>query len=104
MPTTLGMCLHGPHETDKQRLWTRGARFEFGMELTAQHPGVVAQLGNFHQAAVGREAAEHQAGLLQDRAIGVVELEAVTVTLEDHVRAVRVVRPGTGQQAGASSR
>ena len=39
-----------------------GSGFKFGMKLGAEHKGMCfgGQFGNFHQAAVGRSAREHQ--------------------------------------------
>ena len=47
------------------RMRALGTRFEFGMELAAEHIGMVAQLGNLDQVPVGRLPAIEQPRLLE---------------------------------------
>ena len=65
-----------------------GTALELRVELGAHEPGVVRQLHDLHQPLVGREARQHQAGLLHLGAVIVIELKAVAVTLGDLHRAV----------------
>ena len=54
-------------------------RFEFGVELAAQEPGVVAALDDFDQVAVGAKAADHESGFFDLGAVFVVDFEAMAV-------------------------
>lgn len=41
------------HEVPEQRMQAVGARFELGVELAAQHPGMIGDLADLHQPPVG---------------------------------------------------
>ena len=55
------------------------ARLELGMELAGDKVGMLRQLHDLHELAIGRKAAEHQALLGHGLEVGLVEFEAVTV-------------------------
>src|SRR3954466_14040658 len=77
----------------EQRMRAVGPRLELGMELGADHPGVIRHLGDLHQPPVGRKAAENQPLRRQPLPIVIVELEAMAVALENDRLAVGRVRP-----------
>ena len=79
-----GLVIH----TEEQGVRSIGPAFKFGVELADQHEGMVAQLGDFHETAVGRQPAKHHARLFQQRPIGVVELPTVPVALMDQLFAI----------------
>ena len=56
-------------------------RFQLGMELHADEPGMVLIFDDFRQHAVGRKTREFQAVLLQPVLIGGIDLIAVTMAL-----------------------
>src|SRR5688572_25407084 len=64
---------------------------EFRMELSGDEPRMVRQLHDFHQA-VAREPGKFEPALAEAFQIGVVEFEAMAVTLEDEVLAVDLAR------------
>src|SRR5688572_19050059 len=53
------------------------------MKLRSNHPGMVSNFGDLHQAPVGRGTAELQTELTELIAVFVVELEAMAMALED---------------------
>ena len=78
------------------------------MELRANEPGVVSQLGDFHQSAVRRKAAEHHAVFFQHFAIRIVELEPVPVALDGPLGAgaettIRFAEPEFGVAPGQAA-
>src|SRR5579883_3437143 len=79
-------------EGAEQGVRLRRPRAELGMELRPQEEGVILELEDLHQLAVGREAREDDALLAETLAIPVVELVAVAVPLLDLDRAVGLVR------------
>ena len=83
----------GADELAEQRRRPCGAALELGVELRGDEAGVVGQLDDLDQPAVGRRAADDEPGRLELRPQVVVDLEAVAVTLEDHLLAVRRRRP-----------
>ena len=62
------------------------------MKLAGHVKGVVLQLNQFHQLAVGRSSAENQPQFLESLPIGVVEFVTMAVPLVDQERAVEVCR------------
>src|SRR5919106_6472170 len=68
-------------EPREQRMRTRGARAQLGMELTPDIPRMRWQLDHLHQRAVRREPAEPQSVLGEEVAIVVRHLVPVTVAL-----------------------
>src|SRR4029077_4749890 len=65
------------HEIAEQRVRTVGSRSKLGMELCRHEPRVIRQLDDFHEAPVGRHAAEDHPSLSERFAVLVVELEAM---------------------------
>jgi hypothetical protein len=47
------LCRGGFHKRLEQRVRPIGPALEFGMELRANHEGMIGQLGDFHQASIG---------------------------------------------------
>ena len=70
----------------EQRVRLERARFQLGMELHADEPGMVGAFDDLRQQAVGRHAGEPQAVLLEPVAIVDVDLVAVAVALGDRRR------------------
>ena len=60
------------HERREQRMGREGFRFEFGVELAAEEPGVfvAGELYQFDELAVGGDAAEDEAAFFQRLAVG----------------------------------
>src|SRR5579875_433776 len=75
-------------EPGEERVRREGLRFQLGMVLHADEPGVVGILDRLGQHAVGREAGEHHARALERLAEMDVDLVAVAVTLADLRRIV----------------
>ena len=74
---------------------------ELRVELGTHEPGVVRDLHDLHQAAVGRLSCQSHALGLHICPVVVVELKAVAVTLGDLRRAVQRITVGIlGQHAG----
>src|SRR5690606_42071901 len=65
-----------------------GFGFQLRMELDTDIPGMVRDLDDLGQAAVGREAGKADAVLLETLAIADINLVAMAVTLRDFRRAV----------------
>jgi hypothetical protein len=61
---TSRLCSTGD-ERRKQRMRLERARFQFGMELHADEPGMVLIFDDLRQHAVGRHAGEAHAVLLE---------------------------------------
>ena len=74
--------------------WVRtvGTALEFGVELAADVPILLAQLGDLNERAVRRGAGEGHARALKLLAEEVIELVAVTVALGDLACAVGGIR------------
>ena len=64
----------------KQRMRIHGARFEFGVKLTPEKPGMIFELDDFHKIPIGGNAAEYQSTLLKRFTIGIIEFVAVAVS------------------------
>src|SRR6185436_20972399 len=58
------MRQRGAHESAEDRMTIERTRLELGVELTRQEPRMVGELDHFDQAAVGRDAGQDQAFLL----------------------------------------
>ena len=65
-----------------------GTGLELGVELAGHEPRMVRQLDDLDQAAIGRLTGQHHARTLERRAIAVVHLEPVAVSLVDDLLAV----------------
>src|SRR5574337_138827 len=59
----------------EERAWPVGPRGEFRMELAAYHKGMVGDLADFDQAAIGRNAGVYQALVAENLPIGIIEFE-----------------------------
>src|SRR5262245_56249903 len=66
-------------ELAEQGVGLGGLALELGVELDGQEPGVVLQFDDLDELAVGAGAGDDEAGLLEDLAVGVVELVAMPV-------------------------
>ena len=65
-----------------------GLALELGVELNRHKPGMVGELHDFDERAVGVCAGDHQAGRLEPLAIPRVELVAVAVSLGDRLATI----------------
>src|SRR5579875_127482 len=70
-------------ERGEQRMRIEGLGFELGVELDADEPGMVGELDDLGQLAVGRHAGEPHPGLLELRLVVDVDLVSVAVALAD---------------------
>ena len=86
-------------EAHEQRVGSVGTGTELRMELGADHPGVIPQLADLHQGAVGQGAAGDEARLLQPGPKLVVQLVAVAVPLDDFLATVSGVGLGARHQS-----
>jgi hypothetical protein len=77
----------GGDEAGEQRVRLERARFQLGVELHADEPGMVGDFDDLRQHAVGRHAGETQAVLLEPVLVVDVDLVAVAVALGDLGRA-----------------
>ena len=75
-------------EVAEERMRAVGAALELRVVLHADEPGMLRQLDDLHQIAVGVDAADAHAGLDKLAAIQVVELVAMAMALEDILRAI----------------
>ena len=73
----------GLDERGEQRVRSERLRLQLRVKLHADEPGVVRQLDDLGQAAVGRHAGEAQAGRAQAVDVVDVDLVAVAVALAD---------------------
>src|SRR4051794_2386246 len=84
----LAVLQGGGDEVAEQGVGLGRLRLELGVELDGEEPGVVGQLDDLDQVAVGAGAGGAQAGLVERPAIGVVDLVAGAVPLVDPVAPV----------------
>src|SRR4051812_10242616 len=89
----LVMVERGADESREQRMGAHRPGLQFGMELTADIPGMLRQLDHLDERAVRRESRAAHAELRQYVAIGVGHLVAVAMTLADLGRIVRLRDP-----------
>src|SRR5205085_1905385 len=82
------LLLGGRDEALEERVRIEGARFELGVELHADEPGMVAVFDRLGQDGVGRHAREDEALILEPLAIRAVDLVAMPMALRDARRAV----------------
>ena len=87
-------------EPVEQRVRPVGPALELGMELAGHEPGMVAQLDDLDEPAVGRLAGQDHPGRLEGLAVAVVDLEPVAVALVDELLAVDRGCLRAGRQAG----
>ena len=85
------MLVSGGDEGPEQRMRFERLRFEFGMKLAAQIPGMVANLADLDVSAIRSLARDPQARRRQDLFILAIELVAMPVPLADLDRPVRLV-------------
>lgn len=83
----------------EQRMGVHGVGFEFGVELTADKPGMIRNLHHFHQRTVGGCAAEDHAVLGQNVLVGVVEFVSVAMAFGYFLRLIGI--PGMGCRAAS---
>ena len=86
-------------ETDEQGVRPVGPGLELGMVLHADHERVAADFAGLDELAVGGEAGGDEAGLLEALAVGVVQLEAVAVSLHDLAFGVGLLGQGARLRA-----
>ena len=77
-------------EALEQRMRLVRLAHEFRMELARNVKGMIFQFDDFHELAVGRRAAENEAGLLKFLAVVVVELVAMAMAFVDDEGAVKL--------------
>src|SRR5688572_6520558 len=87
------------HEADEQRMPVARRRGELGMRLAREEPRVVLQLDHLDQQVVHRLRRDHEAGVLELRAVAVVELVAVAMALADDLLAVQLARERAALEA-----
>src|SRR5579871_4648208 len=75
-------------EGGEERVRLHRLRFELGMELAAEHPGVVREFADLDVDLVGGLAGEAEAMFGEDRLKFAVEFEAVAMALADEGRVV----------------
>ena len=92
---TVGKCDRDPDESVEERVRPVRPAAELRMELAGHEPGMVLELDDLDQSAVRRLPGQDHPGSFQERAIAVVDLEAVAVALVDELRAVDRVRPSS---------
>ena len=88
-------------ESQKQRMCSIGLRFELGVKLHGQKPGMVDQLDDFHQAAVRADSRVPHAPFHELLAILGIEFIAVSMPLGDALCVVTLggSRPGFEQES-----
>ena len=86
------------YEALEQGVTVTRCRGEFGMELAGQEPGMIRDLDHFHQVAIHRGAGEAQARALQPVTVGIVELKAMAMALNNLILAVHLARQCVRQQ------
>src|ERR1035438_7140949 len=87
-------------ESAEQRMRLQRLRFELGMELAAEIPGMAGKLANLHVDSVGSFAGQAKPVLLQDRFILAIKFEAMAVAFADFTCSVGFASIAlVGQQA-----
>ena len=86
------------YEGQEQRVRVIWPGFEFGVELTAQHEGMILQLCYLYQPPVRAETAKCHARILEWLTVGVVELPTMTMTLLHFIYAISLMGFGAGNQ------
>src|SRR5258708_28325993 len=92
------LVLGGPYERSEQRMGRKWPGFQLRMVLHADEPGMVWDLDDLGQDAVGRHAREPQTHLLQPVLVIDVDLIAIAVALPDPALAVDALHPGATPQ------
>ncbi len=79
----------GGDEIAKKRMGLRRLRFELGVELDRQKPGMIAAFHDLDDRAVRADPGRDQALILKPLAVSVVELVTVAVPFVDPVETIR---------------
>ncbi len=82
----------GPEERREQRMRFQRLRFEFGMELAAEIPGMIRQFADFDVHAIGSLAGKPQAMRCQHAFKLAIEFVAMAMALADLRSAVGLLR------------
>ena len=90
----VAMFERGGNETVEQRMGLGWAALEFGVGLARHEPRMVRQLDHLGETAIGRDARNHHAGLLELAAILVVHLVTMAMALIDDLFAIDIERLG----------
>src|SRR5262245_2777490 len=88
----------GAHEVGEERMRLQGLRLELRVVLHGHVPRVLRDLRHLHELAVGRLAGDREPALREAALVGLVELVAMAVPLEDLGRAVDLRRARAGLQ------
>src|SRR6185437_6954727 len=88
----------GADERGEERVRLEGLRFQLGVELHADEPGVTGDLDDLGQFAVGRHAGEAQPLVLETALVVDVDLVAVAMTLADIGGAIELAHPTARRQ------
>src|SRR5665213_2083681 len=75
-------------ERRKQRMGVEGARFQFGMKLHADEPGVIGYFHDLRQAVIGRPAGDFEALIFELLCVAGVHFIAVAMAFADFGRAI----------------
>jgi hypothetical protein len=73
-----------------------GAGEEFRVVLAGEEEGMAFEFNQFHQAAVGGDAADLIAGFKEEVAVGVIEFIAMAVAFVDHLFPIERLALGAG--------
>ena len=84
----------GCNKCAEQRMWRKRLRFEFRVELATNKPGMVFALDNFYKQVIRARATDDKASGFNLFAVGVVEFEAMSVTLRNIAVAVNFLCDG----------
>ena len=76
--------VRGGDEALEQRMRLVRLALKFRMELARHEKRMILQFDDLDELAVGRQPAEHETGLLEFLAVGIVEFVAVPVPLVHH--------------------
>src|ERR1039458_9158558 len=76
--------VRGGYETLEQRMRLVRLAQKLRVKLARNEKRMVLEFDDFHELAVGRQAAENKPGLFKFLAVGVVEFVAVAVAFVDH--------------------
>ena len=88
----MNVFVTGGHEAFEKRMRFGRFTLEFRVELAGDVKGMVTQLNDFYELAVGRKAAEHETRRLEHLAVGIVEFVAMAMAFVHQERAVEVRR------------
>src|SRR5579862_3728627 len=86
----------GANERGKKRMRSKWLRFEFGMKLAANKPGVIGHFDNFDIHAIGRPAGNAESGAGERLLVLAIKFVAMAMALGDLQRAVGLMRKRAG--------